>query len=48
MKLYTGLDVSLRSVAICVVDEVARFGMRRRLRPMSIASLRACSRGVRS
>ena len=33
MKYFTGIDVSLRFVSICVVDEAVSCSMKRRLRP---------------
>jgi hypothetical protein len=33
MKYFSGIDVSLRSVSICVIDEAVRFGTSARFPP---------------
>ncbi|MEE2859955.1 MAG: transposase [Pseudomonadota bacterium] len=44
MKFYAGVDVSLRTVAICKVDEKGRAGLERSV-PFEIADIEACLRG---
>jgi predicted NBD/HSP70 family sugar kinase len=43
MTYYTGIDVSLRSVSICVVDDKGEVCLRPRLRPRSMPSPIACA-----
>lgn len=44
MEYYAGLDVSLRSVAVCIVDEKGKTVLERSV-PLEIADVEACLRG---
>lgn len=44
MEYYAGLDVSLRSVAVCIVDEKGKTVLERSV-PFEIADIEACLRG---
>ena len=44
MEYYAGLDVSLRSVAVCIVDEKGKTVLERSV-PFEFADIEACLRG---
>ena len=44
MEYYAGLDVSLRSVAVCIVDEKGKTVLERSV-PFEISDIEACLRG---